>query len=38
MTIGRMFGVKNPLAFAKSDGRRYIASTVLRSAEPTEQS
>ena len=38
MTIGRMLGVKTPSAFAKGAARRYIASTVPCSAEPTEQS
>lgn len=28
MTLGRMFGVKITQAFAKSDARRYIASTT----------
>ena len=37
MTLGRMFDVKITQAFAKSDARRYIASTVPCSAEPTEQ-
>lgn len=38
MTTGRMLGAKNSSAFAKDAARRYIASTVLCSAEPTEQS
>jgi hypothetical protein len=38
MTAGRMLDVSIPLAFANDAGRRYIASTVLCSAEPTEQS
>lgn len=38
MTTGRMLDAKNAVAFAKFDARRYIASTVHRSAEPTEQS
>lgn len=38
MTTGRMLGVKIPSAFAKGAARRYIASTVPCSAEPTEQS
>ncbi len=38
MTTGRMPGAGIPLAFAKDDARRYIASTVPCSAEPTEQS
>jgi hypothetical protein len=37
MTAGRMFDVKNILAFAKCGARRYIASTAHCSAEPTEQ-
>lgn len=38
MTAGRMFDVKNPLAFAKCGARRYIASTAHRPAKSTEQS
>ncbi len=38
MTTGRMPSVRIPFAFAKDDARRYIASTVPCSAEPTEQS
>jgi hypothetical protein len=37
MTTGRMLGAKNSSAFAKDAARRYIASTVPCSAEPTEQ-
>ena len=38
MTTGRVLDVSIPLAFANDAGRRYIASTVPCSAEPTEQS
>lgn len=38
MTTGRMLIANRPTVFANTGARRYIASTVTCSAEPTEQS